>query len=188
MTLTCSSAASARSVARRRVSLKPVKKLLIMRHAKSDWSAGVADRDRPLNARGRRAATAMGKALAAMNEVPDLVISSSATRAATTAQRAVEGGEWTSAIRYTDDLYATSVRGALEVLMGADPAAESVMLVGHEPTWSSLVAQLTGGAVAVKTATVAAIDLYVRDWADVYDAHGELLFLLQPRTLSLLVD
>lgn len=159
-----------------------------MRHAKSDWSAGLADRDRPLNARGRRAASAMGKALAAMDEVPDLVISSTAARAATTAQRAIEAGEWRSAVRYTDDLYATSVRGALEVLMGADPAAESVMLVGHEPTWSSLVAQLTGGATAIKTATVAAVELYVRDWADVYDAHGELLFLLQPRTISHLFD
>ncbi|MCP3975498.1 MAG: histidine phosphatase family protein [bacterium] len=165
-----------------------MKKLLILRHAKSDWSAGLADRDRPLNARGHRAAQTMGRVLARMGEAPDLVISSTAARAATTAQLAIESGQWDSAIRYTDDLYATSVRGALEVLMGADPAAASVMLVGHEPTWSSLVAQLTGGSVAIKTATVAAIELYVRDWADASDAHGELLFLLQPRTISRLIE
>ncbi len=130
----------------------------------------------------------MGKVLAGMGEIPDLVISSTAARAATTAQLAIESGEWDSAVRYTDDLYATSVRGAIEVLMGADPTAGSVMLVGHEPTWSSLVAQLTGGSVAIKTATVAAVELYVRDWEGAYDAHGELLFLLQPRTISHLID
>ena len=165
-----------------------MKKLLIMRHAKSDWGSGLADHERPLNKRGTRAAAAMGKALAAMEEVPDLIISSTATRAATTARLAAEAGEWNSRISYSDALYGTSVRGALEVLMEADPGAASVMLVGHEPTWSSLVEHLTGGAVMIKTATVAAIELYLRDWVDCTSAHGELLYLLQPRTIAGLVE
>lgn len=165
-----------------------MKKLLIMRHAKSDWGSGLADHERPLNKRGNAAAGAMGKALAAMNEVPDLVISSSATRAATTARLAAEAGAWDSRITYSDVLYGTSVRGALEVLMEADPDAASVMLVGHEPTWSALVEHLTGGSVTIKTATVAAIDLYIRDWTDAPGTHGELLYLLQPRTIAGLVE
>ena len=130
----------------------------------------------------------MGKALAAMEEVPDLVISSTATRAATTARLAAEAGEWESRITYSDGLYGTSVRGALEVLLEADPGAASVMLVGHEPTWSSLVLHLTGGAVVIKTATIAAIELYAREWADASTARGELLYLLQPRTITGLVE
>ena len=165
-----------------------MKKLLIMRHAKSDWGSGLADHERPLNKRGTRAAAAMGKALAAMEEAPDLVISSTATRATTTARLAAEAGDWHSRITYSDALYGTSVRGALEVLMEADPGAASVMLVGHEPTWSSLVEHLTGGAVAIKTATIAAVELYVRDWADASGARGELLYLLQPRSIAGLVE
>ncbi len=165
-----------------------MKKLLIMRHAKSDWGSGLADHERPLNKRGTKAAAAMGKALAAMEAVPDLVISSTATRAATTVELAAAAGDWNSRITYSDALYGASVRGSLEVLMGADPGAASVMLVGHEPTWSSLVAHLTGGAVAIKTATVAAIELYVRDWAEAEYAQGELLFLLQPRSIAGLVE
>jgi phosphohistidine phosphatase len=165
-----------------------MKKLLIMRHAKSDWGSGLADHERPLNKRGTRAAVAMGKALAAMEEVPDLVISSTATRAATTTRLAAEAGDWSSRLTYSDALYGTSVRGALEVLMQADPGAASVMLVGHEPTRSSLVEHLTGGAVMIKTATVAAVELYLRDWVDAATAHGELLYLLQPRSVAGLVE
>ena len=158
-----------------------------MRHGKSDWSSGRPDHDRPLNARGAESARAIGIALARMGEAPDLVISSTATRAATTAQLAAEAGGWESSMSYADSLYGTSAQGALEVLLEADPAAACVMLVGHQPTWGNLVAHLTGGAVAMKTATVAKIELYVRDWADALEARGELVFLLQPRSIQGLV-
>lgn len=164
-----------------------MKQLLVMRHAKSDWSVGRADHDRPLNRRGVEAAKAMGVAIARMGEAPELVISSTATRAATTAQLAAEAGDWESSLTYTGSLYGTSAQGALEVLLEADPAADTVMLVGHQPTWGNLVAHLTGGAVAMKTATVAKIELYIRDWTDAPHSRGELVFLLQPRSIQGLV-
>lgn len=164
-----------------------MKQLLVMRHGKSDWSAGRPDHDRPLNKRGVASARAMGVALAKMGEEPDLVISSTATRAATTAQLAAEAGGWESEMTYAGSLYGTSAQGALEVLLEAKPSAQAVMLVGHQPTWGDLVAHLTGAAVAMKTATVAKIDLYIRDWTDVLHARGELVFLLQPRSMIGLV-
>lgn len=164
-----------------------MKKLLIMRHAKSDWGTGRPDHERPLNSRGTRAAEVMGRALATMGEVPDLVISSPAARAATTAQLAAAAGSWASAIRHSDALYGTSAHGALEVLLEADTGAAAVMLVGHEPTWSALVAHLTGGSVAMKTATVAAVELYIQDWSQALEARGELLYVLQPRSIAALV-
>ena len=165
-----------------------MKQLLVMRHGRSDWSAGKPDHDRPLNPRGVAAAKAMGIALAKMGEEPDLVISSTATRAATTAQLAAEAGDWESEMTYDGALYGTSSQGALEVLLDAEPAAHSVLVVGHQPTWGNLVAHLTGGAVAMKTATVAKIELYIRDWTDVLHARGELIFLLQPRSIRGLLD
>ena len=106
----------------------------------------------------------------------------------TTAQLAAEAGNWSCSIEATESLYGTSARDALETLMTADPEAGSVMLVGHQPTWGALVAELTGAAVAMKTATIAKIDLYIRDWTDAAMARGELIYLLQPRTLARLVD
>ena len=164
-----------------------MKQLLVMRHGKSDWSAGRPDHDRPLNRRGRESAAAMGRALTAMEEAPELVISSTARRAATTAKLAAEAGSWAAPITLVDALYGTSAVGALEVLMGADEGATSVMLVGHEPTWGALVAHLTGASVAMKTATVAKIELYVSEWGDVRNARGELTMLLQPRAIGRLV-
>ncbi len=164
-----------------------MKNILVMRHGKSDWSTGRPDHDRPLNRRGATAAAAMGRALAIMHEQPQQVITSSARRARTTAQLAMEAGAWDCTLVEKDALYGASAMGTLEVLLEADPDAESVMVVGHQPTWGALVAQLTGAAVAMKTATVAKIELYIRDWTDVLHAHGELIWLLQPRSIEHLV-
>lgn len=156
-----------------------------MRHAKSDWShGGLADHDRPLNKRGRRAARTMGRVLARLDAVPDHIITSSAVRAATTARLAMEAGGWSSTVEETGELYETSVEGALRVAAGAPATAESLMLVGHEPTWGGLVAHLCGGTVQVKTATVVAIDCYAYDWPDLLMTAGELAFVLQPRLFT----
>ena len=159
-----------------------------MRHGKSDWSVGAADHDRPLNSRGVASAKAMGMVLARMGEAPDQVISSTARRAATTAELAAESGAWPGVITYRRELYGTSVRGTLEVLLEADPGAERVMVVGHQPTWGAVVNHLTGAAVAMKTATVAKISLYIRDWGNVLTGNGELEFLLQPRSVIEMLD
>lgn len=160
-----------------------MRQLLIMRHAKSDWAAGLPDHERPLNGRGRRAATAMGAHLTSMGQAPDHVLTSSAIRAHTTAQRAAEAGKWRGGLQVEAALYATHPDGALEVALGALDV-DRLMLVGHEPTWSGLVANLTGATVAMRTATVVGIDLYINDWSQVMGARGEILFVFQPRHLE----
>jgi phosphohistidine phosphatase len=162
-----------------------MKRLIIFRHGKSDWYApSKSDHDRPLNKRGRRSAEAMGIALANANQAPQHVISSSATRAHTTAEIARTAGDWTSTLELTDRLYGTSVDGALQVVAGSDPGIDHLMLVGHEPTWSALVAHLTGASVQVKTATVVAIDLLISGWAGAETARGEIVYVLQPRLFT----
>lgn len=160
-----------------------MRRLLVMRHGKSDWSVGAADHERPLNERGRGAADAMGRLLADMGEAPDHVITSSAVRARTTAERAAASGNWNAEVEVTRDLYMTDPFGALEAVVGA-PAVERLMVVGHEPTWSGLVAHLTGARAAIKTATVAVIDVHVADWTNALEAGGELYALLQPRDFT----
>ena len=83
--------------------------LILLRHAKSDWGAGfVTDRDRPLARRGEKAAYAMGRALTLAGKMPDLVISSPAVRAETTARLAAQAGEWPARIDLDERLYGAS--------------------------------------------------------------------------------
>lgn len=160
-----------------------MKRLLVMRHAKSDWDAGYArDHDRPLSKRGKRAAATMGRLLADIQEVPELVVSSSATRAHTTADLAAHAGSWMCPIEVSGDLYGTSPGEALRIIHRTPDQVDRLMVVGHEPTWSGLVHRLTGGAVQMKTATVVIIDLLVgRSWDSGDMVQGEIVAVLQPR-------
>ena len=72
-----------------------MKTIILFRHGKSDWDApSGSDHERPLAARGRKAADAMGRFLSEKGEVPELAIASSAVRARDTLDRAVRAGEW----------------------------------------------------------------------------------------------
>ena len=160
-----------------------MKRLVLLRHGKSDWGAEAGiDHERPLAERGVRAAATMGRLLAAAGVAPDLVVTSSAVRAHTTAKLAVEAGGWTSAVRMEPALYGATPGGVIRVVQRTDNHVESLMLVGHQPTWSSLAAVLTGGSrVRVATATAVGIDLGVLRWEQVEPGSGELAWLLPPR-------
>jgi phosphohistidine phosphatase len=158
-----------------------VKTLLLMRHAKSDWDAEYgSDHDRPLNARGRRSAKLMGRVLAEQGLEPGQVISSTALRAKTTAELAIAAGQWDAALALDRALYEEGPKGVLGAAAGA-PDVSRLMLVGHQPTWSMLVAALTGERAEMKTANVAVVDLDLERWAGLPEASGELRAVLSPR-------
>ena len=159
-----------------------MKTLLLMRHAKSDWEADYdSDHDRPLNDRGLKSARLMGRVLADEGLVPDLIISSTALRARSTAELAAETGNWDSELVLDRSLYDEGPKGVLERGASA-PNVNRLMLVGHQPTWSMLVAAVTGERADMKTATVAVIDLDIESWADLPDASGTLTRVLEPRS------
>ncbi len=158
-----------------------MKTLLLMRHAKSDWEAEYgSDHDRPLNERGTKSARLMGRVLADLGLIPDLVISSTARRARNTAELAIESGRWDTELVLDRALYDEGPRGVLEAGASA-PDVPRLMLVGHQPTWSLLVAALTGERTDMKTATVAIVDLDIPAWAELPGASGAMSRLLQPR-------
>ncbi len=155
--------------------------LLIMRHAKSDWNTGaMTDHERPLNARGRVAASRMGRVLTEAGLVPDRIVASSAVRTTSTAQLAAESGSWNVPIETTDELYGVTAAAVLDVLKGTDPGVGRLLVVGHEPTSSTLIRELTGAAVQVKTATVTALEV-VDGWRAVDQRRAEIVAVLQPR-------
>jgi len=155
---------------------------MIMRHGKSDWDAGAMnDHARPLAKRGIASAQRMGEIVRDLEIVPGLVISSSAVRARATAELARITGGWASRLILEDDLYGTSPRDALEVVARYGGDCERVMIVGHEPTWSMLIRQVTGGSCAVRTATIADIEMHTEHWDTAATSSGTLVSLLQPR-------
>ncbi|MEN8239598.1 MAG: histidine phosphatase family protein [Actinomycetota bacterium] len=159
-----------------------MRNLMIMRHGKSDWDAGASsDHARPLARRGVLSAERMGEVVRDLGIIPGLVISSTAVRARATAELARITGGWPTRLILEDDLYGTSPRGALEVVARHGGSCERVMIVGHEPTWSMLINSLTGGSCAVRTATIADIEMHTTTWDTVTSATGTLVSLLQPR-------
>lgn len=162
------------------------KHLILFRHGKSDWEASFnRDHDRPVAERGRRAAKAMGCWLAAVGRVPDLAITSSAVRAKTTLDLAMTAGQWACPTQVTADLYEATVNTVLEVVQQQSDAHNSLMLVGHEPTWSDTLSYLIGGGlVRMPTAAMACLELEIDHWAQVAQGRGTLLWLMLPKLLN----
>ncbi len=159
------------------------KQLILFRHGKSDWDASYGrDRDRPVAERGIIAAKTMGKLLAAAGKVPDIAIASSAVRARTTLELAMAAGHWACPMAVTDDLYEASIDQVLEVIHRVPEPHGSLMLVGHQPTWSDAIAYfLGGGGVHMPTAAMACLEFDVATWPQVEAGRGTLLWLLPPR-------
>lgn len=159
-------------------------RIIFFRHGKSDWDADyTSDHERPLKGRGRKAARRMGEFVRSADSIPDLVISSTAVRAQSTAVLAMESGEWDCDLVLNGALYGASVATIMGVIRRLSSDVSTVVLVGHEPTWSSCVLHLTGADARVPTAAMACIDLYTAEWSAVGEGTGELQWLVTPRIL-----
>ena len=121
-----------------------MKKLFLVRHAKSSRDdPSLPDRDRPLDDRGKQDGPKMGKRLAQRDVKPDLLLSSPALRALTTAQLiAEEVGYERNAIVVDDRLYASDADELLDVIRALDKKLNRVMLFGHNPEFTDLAHRL----------------------------------------------
>ncbi|MDQ3946392.1 MAG: histidine phosphatase family protein [Actinomycetota bacterium] len=163
-----------------------MKTVLLLRHGKSDWASDTGnDRDRPLAKRGRRAAKVMGQRLARSGLVPDAAVTSPAVRAHTTLELAMKAGGWNCPVQVSEALYGEGAFAVMEEIGRQSDASATLLLVGHEPTWSETLALLVGGGRhRVPTGALVGIDLDVDAWADVGPGAGQLAFLLPPRLLA----
>ncbi|MBI4617050.1 MAG: histidine phosphatase family protein [Planctomycetes bacterium] len=162
-----------------------MKTLLVLRHGKSSWQDPfLADPDRPLKKRGKRAAKKMGEEIRRRALLPELVLSSKAKRARQTAKRAAEAMGYEGEVLREKDLYFTSAKKHLDVIAGLDDRHSRVLLVGHNPDLEDLVEKLTGESPALPTAALAAIELAIDAWKDVAPGKGTLSFLVKPKELG----
>lgn len=170
------------------------KRLILLRHAKSAWdNPSVADFERPLSSRGRKAAPVVGAWLARRGLVPGLVLCSSARRAAETLDLASAGWQTKPTVRKLKTLYLAMPREMLKRVQTSGNEFASVMLVGHNPGIADLANWLTNdgdagarGALSRKfpTGAVAVIDFDVEDWKDVDADTGRLIEFVTPKQIE----
>jgi phosphohistidine phosphatase len=127
----------------------PKRTLILLRHAKSDWRAGAADdHERPLNARGQRAAALIGVYLSQQGLAPDLVVTSSAARARETTQRVLHHGGFALEPKVERRLYMADPTRILDVIREQNAATRCMLVVGHNPGMEGLVTALSRDADA----------------------------------------
>lgn len=166
-----------------------MRKLLIMRHAKSSWdNPDISDFDRPLNARGLQAAPFMGSQIYKNGLIPDLIISSPAKRAKQTAVLVRESAGIEGKIEFVEKIYEASPTTLLYVTSELPDKYKSVLLVGHNPGIEGFIRILTGEIHEMPTASVAQISLNIEKWADISLNCGQLELLMRPKELMKRVD
>jgi len=159
-----------------------MKKLLLLRHAKSSWNdPDLSDFDRPLNERGLHAAQFMGSIIVKEGLEPELIISSPAERARTTAELVVQGGDLVADINFEDRIYEASPHALLQIASALDDDLETVLLVGHNPGIEDFVKLLTGVYEPMPTAALAVIELEIDYWEDIAAGSGKLLEVIKAK-------
>ncbi|WP_111430491.1 histidine phosphatase family protein [Rhodobacteraceae bacterium DSL-40] len=167
-----------------------MKRLILMRHAKSSWSdPEQKDIDRPLNKRGLRDAPAMGKWLAGKGYMPDQALVSSAKRTQET---------WcgvTSEIpdclaEFQPQLYQAGPAAMMTALQGAPATAESLLMIGHQPGIGDFARRLLamppndGDFDRYPTTATAIIDFKADAWSAIAWNSGTLKDFIIPRNLT----
>ena len=133
--------------------------LILLRHAKSDWSGREADAARPLAERGRRQAPDAGRWLAANIDSIDLAVVSPAIRARSTWDLVSAELDLPPRTRIDDRVYAASCDELLNVVRDLSDVLETVVLVGHNPGLEDLASLLTGERAPMPTSALAVITM-----------------------------
>lgn len=163
-----------------------MKTLILMRHAKSSWAEPMQnDFDRPLNDRGKQDAPEMAKRLLKKNSVPDLIVCSTAKRTHKTAR--LVAGE----LKYNEqdilrehELYEAHVNDMLHVIRQFDDEKNTILLIAHNPTITSMVGYLTGAYIEnMPTAGQASVSFAFKTWKQVAQETGKLNWFDYPKSM-----
>lgn len=147
-----------------------MKTLYLIRHAKSDRSdESLSDFDRPLNKRGLDDAPFMGSILLKSGVRPDLILSSPALRAKTTAIAFAQALSYPpDSIRYDHALYASDVETILSLIRDVSPSVETLFVFGHNPEISECADLITDGDIDdIPTCGVVAMRLKNDSWESI---------------------
>lgn len=162
-----------------------MKKLYLIRHAKSSWNdLNLDDFDRPLNKRGKHDAKLMGERLKSKQIKPDLIIASPAKRASITANSiAKKIGYDLEKIDYQETIYEASLNNLLSILKSIDNKNDVVFLIGHNPSLNSLLDYLveSHNIENIVTTGIVEIELDVERWGEIDEDSGEVVLFEFPK-------
>jgi phosphohistidine phosphatase len=170
-----------------------MRRLLLLRHAKSDWPEGLDDSLRPLTERGRSDAPEMGKAIARAGIAPDFALVSVAVRTRQTWDFISPHFGKNVPMREESGLYAASEKDILSFVRATPDDAETLMIVGHNPGLERLARSFakSGDADAIRriekkypTCGLAVMELPIHAWKDAAPPAGRLELFLTPKTLE----
>lgn len=146
-----------------------MKRLIVLRHGKAERPvSGRSDFDRELTQRGHDDATRVGEVLFERRLTPDSIISSSAKRAITTAQRVAENCGFKPDVNVRADLYSAGIVAILNVIRTSIPSdATTALIVGHNPGLEYLIELFSLTYRSLPPAGWALINLKIENWSDV---------------------
>ncbi|TWU33287.1 SixA phosphatase family protein [Novipirellula artificiosorum] len=165
----------------------PSKRLVLMRHAKSDWSSqGLSDHQRPLNRRGQRDAPDMARWLCDVELCPDHVLCSSAVRTRETLDLMTSELVNPPTIDFSDSLYCAPSEAIAEIIRDTGGEANRLLVLAHNPGMSDLVSTLSGQFMGMPTAAIAVFELQLEDWQQFHTSMiTTLIHFMRPKALSL---
>lgn len=158
--------------------------LFLIRHAKSSWdSPTMADFDRPLNERGKLNAPFMGKKLVDKGEMPELLISSTAKRAFSTAKKIAKELKYDEdKIVKNDNLYHAIVKTWLQEINKLNDSKKTIMCFGHNNGITEFVNYLTNGDIPnIPTCGIVKIKFEFDSWKMVSKGNGDLIYFDYPK-------
>lgn len=157
-----------------------------MRHAKSSWEdSSLSDHDRPLNDRGHRDGPRMANWLHAQGLLPDVILSSTAKRAITTAGYVQSHLEFSGELFEDKRLYHGAPDDYFGRLRQLDESVQAAMVVGHNPGLEELVSDVAGRWERFPTATIAQIRLEIESWPMISGPfNADLLAIWRPKEIS----
>jgi phosphohistidine phosphatase len=163
--------------------------LVLIRHAKSSWDYDVDDHERPLSARGRRDAEALGRLLSQRSLRPDLLFCSTATRTRQTWEYAMAGGASAGEVRYLHEIYNAWVPELVAMIRDVPDQIHTLLVLGHAPgipdlvehvcvrtdssDWTRMVSKFPTSALAVVNVP--------GPWAELGKDRAELASFVVPR-------
>jgi phosphohistidine phosphatase len=163
-----------------------MKRLILSRHAKSSWNhPELRDIDRPLNKRGLKAAPIMGGVLRERSLIPEAIFASPSLRTRMTSELlAKELAFPFDQVEFIDSFYGASPGSIVQFTQKLDDQLSTVMLVGHNPTWTDLCHRLTGKHLDnLPTSGILVINFDINHWSDLSDL-GTTSALLIPRDFA----
>lgn len=173
-------------------------RLLLLRHAKSDWPSGkLDDHERPLNARGRKSAPRMGAYVAKSGPIPTLVLCSTARRTRETLDLLMPHLSPMPKVQFSRGLYLAEWPKLLEAIRKAPRDCRTVLVIGHNPGLGQLAHALTrepeskdersrAARLAEKfpTCALAVFDVEARDWHSLEPGTAALIDYVRPKDLA----